>query len=51
MQVKDIICGMLAKEDGYYRARMFDAINKFRKFYQVEIPLSEPEKENIREWH
>lgn len=51
MQVKDIICGMLAKEDVYYRARMFDAVNKFRTFYPREIPLSGSEKENIKEWH
>ena len=51
MQVKDIMCGMLAKEDEYYRARFFDAFNKFIVTYPHEIPLHESEKENIAKWH
>ena len=51
MQVKDIMCGMLAKEDGYYRARFFDAFNKFIATYPHKISLHKLEKENIEKWH
>lgn len=46
LQILDIVLG-LAKEDIYYRARLFDVINEFREEYPKKIILTETEKENI----
>ena len=46
LQILDIVLG-LAKEDIYYRTRLFDLVNKFRVVYPNQIILTETEKQNI----
>lgn len=54
-KIIDITLGTIAKEDIYYRARMFDMINKFIKEFGKDgndaFELTQIERENIDRWH
>lgn len=50
-KIVDIGLGTIGKEDIYYRARMFDMLNKLIKTYPNGFPLTKEEKENIEKWH
>ncbi|KCZ71589.1 hypothetical protein ANME2D_02324 [Candidatus Methanoperedens nitroreducens] len=49
MKLVDVVLG-LAKEDIYYRARMLDFIQKFRRGFP-EMAISPTENDNIERWH
>lgn len=49
-KIKDIALGM-AKEDKYYRSRLFDGINKFVKVFPYGFELTDIEKKNIETYH